>query len=190
MPSESLNEREFELINIVGAKLGSNQRDLSRQMELSLGLVNMLLRRLISKGYIRINQLNKKKVEYLLTPKGFSEKMRKSVKYTIKTICSIGLIKKQLTAVLKELIEKGERKFVVIGESDFGVLVEMILKSLSNEKFHIRHSHDISKTHVDEYFLICKELSKNQMRLLEPKMLNLVEELAKDELILSLQVKD
>jgi DNA-binding MarR family transcriptional regulator len=94
-----MDEREFELVNIIGAKLGSNQRDLSRHMELSLGMVNMLLRRLNSKGYIRINQLNKNKVEYILTSKGFSEKMRKSVKYTMKTISSIGLIKARLKEV-------------------------------------------------------------------------------------------
>ena len=73
MTPEPLNEREFELINIIGKRLGSNQRDLSQQMNLSLGQTNMLIRRLASKGFIRISQLNKRKVQYLLTPKGISE---------------------------------------------------------------------------------------------------------------------
>ena len=63
MPQDFLNEREFELINILGAELGVNQRDLSKHLDLSLGTTNMLIRRLISKGYIRIKQLNKRKVE-------------------------------------------------------------------------------------------------------------------------------
>ena len=58
MPQDTLNEREFELINIVGANLAANQRDLSRYMDLSLGMTNMIIRRLIAKGYIRIRQLN------------------------------------------------------------------------------------------------------------------------------------
>ena len=98
-----MNEREFELINIIGGDLGSNQRDLSRQMNLSLGMTNMLIRRLITKGYIRIQQLNKKKVAYLLTPKGFTEKMQKSVRYTMKTIGSIGLIRQSIVRLLREL---------------------------------------------------------------------------------------
>jgi len=52
MSQDTLDEREFELINIVGAELSSNQRDLSRHMDLSLGMTNILIRRLISKGYI------------------------------------------------------------------------------------------------------------------------------------------
>ena len=61
MPPDTLNEREFELVNIIGAELGSNQRDLSRHLDLSLGTTNMLIQRLIAKGYIRIKQLNKRK---------------------------------------------------------------------------------------------------------------------------------
>ena len=186
MPPEPLDEREFELINIVGAKLGSNQRDLSRHMELSLGMVNMLLRRLISKGYIRINQLNKKKVEYLLTPKGFSEKMRKSVKYTIKTICSIGLIKKRLTVVLKDLVKQGERSFTIVGESDFAILVEIVLKDLSKDKFVIKHTDDMPSNDVDGYLLICKEKNQLNGRINRPNTINLAEEVAKDEAILNL----
>ena len=33
---DSLNEREFELINIIGAQLAANQRDLSKQLDISL----------------------------------------------------------------------------------------------------------------------------------------------------------
>ena len=121
MPTDNLNEREFELINIIGAELGANQRDLSRQMELSLGMTNMLIRRLINKGYIRIRQLNKKKVEYLLTPKGISEKTSKSIKYTLKTINSISAIKECLKNKLFPLTQEGERCFAILGESDFAI---------------------------------------------------------------------
>lgn len=178
-PKENLDEREFELVNIIGAKLGSNQRDLSRQMELSLGMVNMIIRRLIAKGYIRINQLNKKKVEYILTSKGFSEKMRKSVKYTIKTICSIGLIKRRLTALLKEVVDQGERKFIIFGESDFAILVELVLKELCKDGYVVEHTQEIPKN-GNGYLLICKELPKTSGRINRPKTLNLAEELAKD----------
>ena len=115
MPNKLLDEREFELVNIVGAKLGANQRDLSRHLNLSLGMTNMLLRRLVTKGYIRIKQLDRRKAEYILTPKGFSEKMRKSVNYTLKTISSIGLIKKNLLNILKIFTPRVPGSFIFWG---------------------------------------------------------------------------
>ena len=127
MLSNDLNEREFELINIVGAQLAANQRELSRQMKVSLGMTNMLLRRLVTKGYIRITQLNNKKTQYILTPKGFNEKYHKSLHYTLKTIRSIGLIRNQLNVIIQRLYLQGERKFYILGNSDLVELVEMSL---------------------------------------------------------------
>lgn len=119
-----MDEREFELVNILGKELGSNQRDLSRQMELSLGMINMLIRRLISKGYIRIEQLNKRNVKYILTPQGIAEKMQQSVKYTLNTINSIGLIKDNVKDLLTRLHKEGRRKFYLYSQSDLTLLVE------------------------------------------------------------------
>ena len=180
MSTQDLNEREFELVNIIGARLGSNQRDLSRQMELSLGMVNMLVRRLIAKGYIRINQLNKRKVEYFLTPKGFTEKMRKSVKYTLKTISSIGLIKNKLKEPLSQLVQKGERNFFILGESDFSILVEMVLRELCGNNFNISHLTELPKERVNGTLLICREEYVLPHNPNKEQSLNLVELLAKD----------
>jgi DNA-binding MarR family transcriptional regulator len=55
-----VDEHEFELINIIGTQLAPNQRDLSRQMDLSLGMTNMLIHRLLTKGYIRVRALPRK----------------------------------------------------------------------------------------------------------------------------------
>ena len=118
-----MDEREFELINILGADLGANQREISRIMDLSLGMVNMLIRRLISKGYIRIEQLNKRKVQYLLTPKGFSEKMQKSIKYTLKTINSISLIRRNIRDVVTNLYNSGHRRFYLLSEPDLAMII-------------------------------------------------------------------
>jgi len=177
MTNDPLNEREFELVNIVGGQLTANQRELSRQMNLSLGMTNMLLRRLVTKGYIRIKQLDRRKVEYLLTPKGFAEKMRKSVKYTLKTINSIGFIKKNLLSILKDLYADGARKFYVLGESDLGGLIEMVLGENFNKDYTLVHVKEISQTMADGVVLICRE------EIIVPsgvKAVNMIEELAKD----------
>jgi len=178
MPNKFLNEREFELVNIVGAQLAANQRDLSRHMNLSLGMTNMLLRRLETKGYIRIKQLDRLKVEYLLTPKGFSEKMRKSVNYTLKTINSIGLIKKNVLSILKNCYADGVKKFYILGASDLGGLIEMVIHENFNQDCTFLHVQDISSEMMGGVILICREGVKVPSGI---KAINMIEELAKDE---------
>jgi DNA-binding MarR family transcriptional regulator len=180
MSPDPLNEREFELVNIVGAELGANQRDLSRLMNLSLGMVNMLLRRLITKGYIRIEQLNKKKANYLLTPKGFSEKTRKSVQYTLKTINSISLIQNRLRDLVAGLVERGVREFFILGRSDFASLVVMVIETTVKKGYRItfisENFSDIGRKTV----LVCKELEDHQVPV-GPNVIDLIHELSKDE---------
>ncbi len=178
MPTDDLNEREFELINIVGARLAKNQRDLSRHMQLSLGMTNMILRRMVTKGYIRIHQLNSRKVQYLLTPKGFSEKMRKSVTYTLKTIHSISLIKESLRAVLLGLYRGQERNFFVVGKSDLAFLIDVVLKEENLLDCQVSHFEDFPKANVEGIVLVCKE---HEQISYSGRSINLIHELAKKE---------
>lgn len=189
MPQEVLNEREFELVNIVGAELAVNQRFLSRQMNLSLGMTNMILRRLIAKGYIRIQQLNQRKVQYLLTPKGFTEKMRKSVKYTLKTINSISLIKNKLRNIILELYSHGAREFGILGVSDFALLIEMVVKELGLTDCRLHYINQWSGQISNGVLLICKEdVAVEGTDSLQA--VNLVHELSKDNVLLQAGDKD
>jgi len=179
MSPHSLDEREFELINIIGAKISSNQRDLSHSMDLSLGSINMLIRRVIAKGYIRMKQLNKRKVEYILTPKGFAEKTRKSINYTLKTIRSIGTIKRRLSEIVSALYANGERSFVIIGNSDLTHLLEISLKQTCPDGYRVSQYEDIPKERVEGTFLICTERVQKEAQN-STACINLIEELARD----------
>ena len=53
-----------------------SQRDLSRKLNVALGLVNSYIKNLISKGYVTIREIPSKRYAYYLTPKGFTEKTR------------------------------------------------------------------------------------------------------------------
>jgi DNA-binding MarR family transcriptional regulator len=53
-----------------------SQRDISKKLNIALGLVNSYIRNLVSKGYITISTIPAKRYAYYLTPKGFSEKTR------------------------------------------------------------------------------------------------------------------
>jgi DNA-binding MarR family transcriptional regulator len=175
-PEDSLNEREFELINIIGGELGVNQRDLSKQLAISLGMTNLLVRRLVAKGYIRIRQLNKKKSQYILTPKGFTEKYHKSVRYTLKTIHSIGLIRDQLNIIIQRLYNQGERVFFIFGNSDFAEVVEMSLNQLRWVGIKFSRVEQIPDD-PQGIVLICRE-DEDSRKLSGERCVDLIKELA------------
>lgn len=68
----------YKLMRLLEANPGMSQRDLARELGVSLGKVNYCLRELIKKGWIKAanfkNSQNKIAYMYLLTPRGLDEK--------------------------------------------------------------------------------------------------------------------
>lgn len=127
-----ITEKEFEVINVIAAGLSSNQRALAIQTGISLGMANLLLKRLVKKGYLKARQLDRRKVQYLLTPKGFAEKARKSYHYTLKTIHSLTELKTRILEFAAGQYQRGHRYFVIVGNGDLGDLAELALRNCEN----------------------------------------------------------
>jgi DNA-binding MarR family transcriptional regulator len=58
-----------------------SQRDLARELNISLGLVNSFIKRLVKKGYFKVTHVPRNRVRYMLTPMGASEKTRLTYLY-------------------------------------------------------------------------------------------------------------
>ena len=75
-PSNQDSYKSLQLLDEISKGEPLSQRDLSKKLNVALGLVNSYLKNLISKGYVTISAIPAKRYTYYLTPKGFSEKTR------------------------------------------------------------------------------------------------------------------
>jgi DNA-binding MarR family transcriptional regulator len=58
-----------------------SQRELSQRLNISLGLVNTFLKRLVSKGYFKVTTMPRNRVKYFLTPEGLARKAKLTAEY-------------------------------------------------------------------------------------------------------------
>ena len=77
---EQAHEETLFVIKEIEANPAITQRSVSKKLGISLGKTNYLLKELIEKGLIKGESFSDKpgklkKITYLLTPKGFEEKM-------------------------------------------------------------------------------------------------------------------
>ncbi|MFA5779068.1 MAG: winged helix-turn-helix transcriptional regulator [Elusimicrobiota bacterium] len=126
-----ITEKEFAIISELSSSNSSNQRTVAKKLGISLGLTNLIIKRLAKTGYIKIKQLNRRQIRYVLTPKGFSEKARKSYNYTLRTINSLTLMREKIQnlAILK--YKAGIRNFTIVGDNELADITEISLKKLS-----------------------------------------------------------
>jgi EPS-associated MarR family transcriptional regulator len=74
------DELRYKLLKLLQENPGMSQRDVARELGLSLGRVNFCLRALVERGFVKTasfkNSQNKSAYLYLLTPSGIQHKAR------------------------------------------------------------------------------------------------------------------
>lgn len=150
MPKPDISENSFRVLHILSRNNAASQRDLANQSGLSLGMVNLILKRLTKTGYIKIITLDGRKLRYLLTPEGLSEKTRRSYRYLVRTIRIYDQYRQEIDRLIDEQLAAQHRKFLIYGEGDLADLVHVILKRkdpavhvrISNRTRVLQHSSD------------------------------------------------
>lgn len=105
-----MDKQDIHILRLMGEieqDGGSSQRELSRRLNLSLGLVNTFLKRLVAKGYFKVKTLPSNRVKYFLTPEGVARKTRLTLEYLRYSARFYRDIKKVLLFKFKEM--EGER---------------------------------------------------------------------------------
>lgn len=110
-----------------------SQRDLSKKLNIALGLVNSYIKNLVSKGYITIKTIPAKRYAYFLTPKGFAEKTR----LTYHHLQNFTNLYKEARSDFKELFgrfyEKGVKRVVFAGADEAAEIAYLSLQEFDIE---------------------------------------------------------
>lgn len=111
-------EKELEVLQQIHDNEYITQRDLAQSTGLSLGAVNLLIKKMIKTGLIKIEKLNPQKIRYILTPEGMAEKTAKTYQYIVKSYKSIYHIQKVITSIIKEQAKRGVKAVYFFGDDD------------------------------------------------------------------------
>lgn len=74
--TDGFDARELRLLEEIVRSPHVTQRSLSRKLTIGLGMTNLLIRRLVAKGYVRATQAGWRSWAYSLTPQGMSRRVR------------------------------------------------------------------------------------------------------------------
>ena len=115
-PSEEM--RDLRLLEELEKNPIVSQRELSHRFGIALGVTNACLRRMARKGWIRIRDLNPRKIGYYLTPKGMLEKTRLTIHLISFRVQHYSELKKVIANRLLEMQRGGMQRIVFYGVSD------------------------------------------------------------------------
>jgi DNA-binding MarR family transcriptional regulator len=86
------------------------QRDLAKDLDISLGLVNAFTKRLIKKGYFKIKTIPKNRIKYMLTPEGMYEKTRLTYQYILYSLDFYKETRVKIKSIYDRLFDQGKKR--------------------------------------------------------------------------------
>ena len=114
--SENMSEElSYKVIKLIEHDAEISQRELSKELGVSLGKVNYCLRALIDKGWVKAknfkNSQNKMAYRYLLTPHGMQEKTALTVSFLTRKLVEHEELQREIESLRSEV-----KKIAVEGE--------------------------------------------------------------------------
>ena len=86
-----------------------SQREISRRVGVSVGLTNLILRRMAKKTWIKMRTMPGKRMLYALTPRGITEKVRKTRDFLSLSLRYYGDLRQTLVQRIRETGIKSPR---------------------------------------------------------------------------------
>ena len=126
--------KTLQLLEEISKSRPTSQRELSQSLEISLGLVNSFIQKLVKKGYCKVTTIPKRKVKYLLTPSGAMEKTRLTYEYIATSYHYYKAAAQKVQTLYSLLQHEGKHNLIFYGA---GELAEIALHCMGGTELRL-----------------------------------------------------
>ncbi len=133
------NQYDLQILTHIAENPDTTQSDLATQLGVAVGSVNWYIKRLINKGYIKVTQMQRRRLRYLLTSQGISEQTRLTKEFIQMSLKWYRLTREDSKRYLTEIKQAGYDTVSIEGDGD---LAEIIYLTCLEAKIQIKEDVD------------------------------------------------
>lgn len=179
-------DKEYTIMSEIVNNKNVTQRELSRELGISVSTVNVLINKMIKEGLIKMTQVSQKQAFYMITPVGIVEKTKKTVRYLNTHYRAIFETKEIIKSVFKELTKEHDVIFILMCDDEvseiIGIAVEEFQSSHNKSSIKIIDNKDKNKiinfkSPVLIHMIADEEILKDYEDIVNLKIVNLAESL-------------
>jgi len=124
--------KDFHLLDTLDSYEITTQRQLSEKSSISLGHVNYLLKSLLKKGFVKMENFskspNKMGYAYHLTPKGLETKSRLAARFVVSKLKEYSQLKQKIKEKLTLIERRGHVNIILVGPEIVKDFVDKMIK--------------------------------------------------------------
>ena len=111
-------EQDLRILEQIEQDPDITQADLAARLGVAVGSVNWYLKRLINKGYVKVRQMQRRRLRYLITPQGMAEKARLTASFMQVSMRLYRETREAAKRYLTEIRQAGYSAVRVEGDND------------------------------------------------------------------------
>ena len=100
------DEFRYRILRLIERNPAISQREIARELDISLGRVNFCINALIEKGVLKansfLNSRNKRAYIYLLTPRGIEDKARVTLRFLKRKVSEYEALQNEIAELTEE----------------------------------------------------------------------------------------
>ena len=125
MGALSDTDHELALLENIERNPDITQASLALQLGVAVGTVNWHLKRLITKGYVKIKRAERKRLRYIITPDGIALRARLTVDYIEQQLLLYRRLRQRVKEHLDEVHKAGYNSVRLVGEGDIADICKL-----------------------------------------------------------------
>jgi DNA-binding MarR family transcriptional regulator len=109
---------EMSLLEQIENDPDVTQASLATRLGVAVGTVNWHLKRLITKGYVKVKRAERRKLRYIITPEGIAFRARLTVDYVEQSFLLYRSIRERVSHLLDDVRLAGYNQVTIMGDGD------------------------------------------------------------------------
>jgi len=110
--------REMSILEHIEKDPDATQASLADQLGVAVGTVNWHVKRLIEKGYVKVQRAERRKLRYIITPEGLALRARLTVDYIQTSFRMYRLVRERMSEALVQVRQAGWERVRLAGVGD------------------------------------------------------------------------
>ncbi|MCE2517540.1 MAG: winged helix-turn-helix transcriptional regulator [Alphaproteobacteria bacterium] len=119
------SKAELDLIAALEQDQEVSQTGLAKRLGIAAGLVNILMKRAVKRGFVKMTQIPARRYAYYLTPTGFAEKAKLVAGYLDSSLSLYRRLRVDYRDMFTALEAKGVTRVTLVGDIDIAELAIM-----------------------------------------------------------------
>ena len=117
MTNSNLDHRDLDILVRIEQEPDASQASIADQLGVAVGTINWHLKRLVAKGYVKVQRAERRKLRYIITPEGLALRAHLTLNYIQTSFELYRLVRHRMVKALNEVRDAGYSHVRLTGES-------------------------------------------------------------------------